>query len=185
MVARSTLFGLLAACVTHVAICGAAGHASAVRPARPAAGPALRLRGGAGKGAAGGADGCPTEIGGLRPEPGADEEPDGLRLEFHEVKQKQIEALKSGELKVSEELLSRKKDKDAFDKVARVPLAVLCCSAVVCARCCVGAGRRTSCCIADREAWLLQKGNAPVVFMKRYRDANRSLDPYASVGSGP
>jgi len=66
-------------------------------------------------------------------------------LEFHEVKQKQMEALKSGELKVSEELLSRKKDKDAFDK----------------------------------------KGNAPVVFMKRYRDANRSLDPYASVGSGP
>ena len=26
-----------------------------------------------------------------------------------------------------------------------------------------------------------QKGNAPEVFMKRYKDANRSLNPYASV----
>jgi hypothetical protein len=109
--------GLLAACVTHAAICSAAGHAGAVRPARPGAGPTLRLRGGA-KGAAGGAEEGPTEIGGLRPEPGADEEPDGLRVEFHEIKQKHLEALRSGELQVSEELKARKKDKDAFAKVA-------------------------------------------------------------------
>jgi len=30
-----------------------------------------------------------------------------------------------------------------------------------------------------------KKGNAPEVFLKRYRDANRSLNPYASVVSAP
>lgn len=115
--------GLLAAgaCWT---VCGAAaaGRACAVRPlsiaARPTASP-LRLRGGAKDD---GDDG-PTEIGGVKPEPGADEEPEGVRAEFSQIKEDHLAALKSGDLQVSEELRARKKDKNSFAKVANAPCA--------------------------------------------------------------
>lgn len=82
--------------------------------ARPTALP-LRLRGGATDNGDG--DDCPTEIGGVRPEDGADVDPEGVRMEFHSIKEGQLEALRSGDLQVSEELKARKKDKDSFAKV--------------------------------------------------------------------
>jgi hypothetical protein len=100
------------------------------RPAageRAAAGP-LRLRGGgkkketdkgaaAGKGkgkAAGGGD-EDEEIGGLRPEPY--EEPEGGRVDFHNVKLKQLADLKSGVLQPSDGLKALKRDRNIFPKV--------------------------------------------------------------------
>lgn len=85
--------------------------------ARPTALP-LRLRGGATDNGDG--DDCPIEIGGVRPEAGADVDPEGERMEFHSIKEGQLEALRSGDLQVSEELKARKKDKDSFAKVPYV-----------------------------------------------------------------
>jgi len=86
----------------------------------------LRLRGGGpkekgkgpvgkGKNTAAADDDELQEIGGLRPEPF--EEDEGDRETFHELKQQMIEKLRNGEVKVSETLLSRKKDRNKFDKV--------------------------------------------------------------------
>jgi hypothetical protein len=94
---------------------------------RAAAGP-LQLRGGGkkketdkaaavgkGKGKAAGGGDEDEEIGGLRPEPY--EEPEGGRVDFHNVKLKQLADLKSGVLQPSAGLKALKRDRNIFLKV--------------------------------------------------------------------
>ena len=76
----------------------------------------LRLRGG-GKDKKGGDDDEEMEKLLGKPDPDIVEEDAGARLDFHNIKIDQAEKFESGELKVSAELLARKKDKNKFDKV--------------------------------------------------------------------
>lgn len=107
------------------------GRPPAIR--RAAAGP-LRLRGGGkqkdtekgvtagkGKGKAVGDGDDDEEIGGLRPEPY--EEPEGDRVDFHEIKLKQLADLKSGVLQPSSGLKALKRDRNVFPKVCAAQTA--------------------------------------------------------------
>jgi len=89
---------------------------------------ALQLRGGGkkketdkaavvgkGKGKAAGGGDEDEEIGGLRPEPY--EEPEGGRVDFHNVKLKQLADIKSGVLQPSAGLKALKRDRNIFLKV--------------------------------------------------------------------